>query len=195
MKVVIFQEPQTAEQLIHYSAVINVADSPCALFDSPVPQYWFPIHEVGYWGYEPFYGAAKVIDHYIEKEVKRPILIHCHAGVLRSPCVAYAIGESFYATGREFEYGYLGGIFHETQEKTRNHIKEIFDQKTTEGFIPPGVVDFLTKRFKWPHYSVAGLLEKAKLFNGSIPEKFVKMRQTQIKDAQNKKVVDASNVL
>lgn len=195
MLLLISDEPKTSAELVYFSAVINVADSPCQLFDSPVSQYWFPIHEVGHWGYEPFYAAAKVVDHYIEKGSKRPIIIHCHAGVLRSPCVAYAIGESFRLAGKFFEYGYIGNVFKETQEQTAAHIKTIFDEKIDQGFIPPGVVEFLTKRFDWPTYSVGGLLEKAGLFNGSIPEKFVKMRQTQIKDAQNKKMLDASHVL
>jgi hypothetical protein len=76
----------------HYG-VVNVSDTPCLTFayqDAGIKALWFPIHEVGNWGYSPFYGTAKFVDQKIASGDERTILLHCHAGVNRSACVAYA---------------------------------------------------------------------------------------------------------
>lgn len=71
---------------------INVADSPCNTFfpTSNKPRmYWYPIQELSFWGYGPFYWIKRILDfHVLEKPVNK-IYLHCHAGANRSPTVLF----------------------------------------------------------------------------------------------------------
>ena len=117
-----------------YCAVINVSDSPCATFDyqMKLPSFWFPIQEVSYWGYSPFYGALKVVNEYFKGD--KPVLIHCHAGANRSPSVAYAILLS-------------KGYSPEEAEQSLNYpgLSLVFKRNIERKQIPKNIVEFLIK--------------------------------------------------
>lgn len=115
-----------------YCAVINVADSPCATFDYQihVPSFWFPIHEIGKWGYVPFFGALRVVNEYFKGD--KPVLIHCHAGANRSPSVAYAILLSKGYSVQEAEESLNYADFH-----------EVFNRNLIKKHIPSNIVEFL----------------------------------------------------
>ena len=128
----------------NYFCVINVADSPCGAFiynKFDIQSYWFPIHEIGQWGYSPFYGTAKILDYRNSLNDPRPILIHCHAGVNRSRCVAHAILE---AEGLENDLG----------------VEKLFDRNIRNGYIPHDVIAFLKQRHINKTYSICGLLKE-----------------------------------
>ena len=62
-----------------------------------MPSFWFPVAELSFWNYAPFYGVAKVYDSFKNKR----ILIHCHAGKNRSPSIAYIVLKSEGYTDKE----------------------------------------------------------------------------------------------
>jgi len=151
MEIKIYCQPEGLD-LTNYAAVLNFADTPCTLFDSPVPQYWFPIHEIGFFGYSPFYGAAKVYDHYQTKGVIKPLLFHCHGGVNRSPCVALAVMKA------------RGWTKEQINQVLRLHGEDFediqFKHNIDNGYIPFDVIDFLKVMIDFPTYSISGLLKE-----------------------------------
>lgn len=75
--------PETANS---FDAIINVSDTPCALFYPARPDqrtYWIPLNEMGYWGYAAYFAFAHIMDFHYAKGHK--IITHCHAGAYRSP--------------------------------------------------------------------------------------------------------------
>lgn len=115
-----------------YCAVINVSDHPCSSFDFQlkVPSFWFPINEVGRWGYSPFYGVMRVVNNYWKGD--KPVLIHCHAGANRSPSVAYAILMAKDYTPIEAE-----------QSLIYDGLEKVFQRNITRNHIPPNIIEFL----------------------------------------------------
>jgi hypothetical protein len=77
-----------------FDLILNVSDSPCWLDDITLPltygciYQWIPIEEMSNWGYEPFFASKRLLDRAFKLELN--IGIHCHAGVHRSPAIAYA---------------------------------------------------------------------------------------------------------
>lgn len=142
---ILFVQPDVAAT--YYSAVINVSDSPCASFDyqMKLPSFWFPIHEIEHWGYQPFLAALRVVDHYFTGE--KPILMHCHAGANRSPSVAYAILIAKGYTEKEAEdsLGYPNFRYSFQRNIELNHI-------------PKNLVDVLKFADKYKNYSLNSLL-------------------------------------
>lgn len=128
-----------------YSAIINVTDSPYYLFESPVPYYWFPIHETNQFGYAPFYGAAKVWDQY--KKSNKPVLFHCSAGVNRSVSVCYAVLRSDGITDKELDLLY-----------PTKYIQSTYNLNIKKGFVFEDTIKFLVARHEFPTYSIGGLL-------------------------------------
>jgi len=135
----------------NYFGVLNVSDTPCMTFDFAthgILSLWFPIHEVGQWGYSPFYGAAKFLDHKLASGDERPILLHCHAGVNRSVCVAYAVLKSVESTQSEIDHKLEIG----------EGLPNLFQININKGYIPSDVIDFLKARHQCPTYGIHGLL-------------------------------------
>jgi hypothetical protein len=71
-----------------YDVYINVSDTPDCQFGKHPFAYWYPINEVANWGYSPFYWSKKILDMHVALGHK--ILVHCHAGVCRSPAITVA---------------------------------------------------------------------------------------------------------
>lgn len=146
--IIISQQPAVTSDFSAFAAVINVADSPCRTFEVNGPSFWFPVHETGRWGYAPFYGAAKVIDHF--REIKKPILVHCHGGVNRSPSVVYAILASDGLSDGEIVVRYplfgLAGMHEIYYRNVHNHC------------IERDTISMLAARHNYPTYSLCGLL-------------------------------------
>ena len=155
------QTPKALDQIVtikpdvisaYYEAVINVSDGQCATFDyqMKIPSFWFPINEIGKWGYSPFYGALKVVNHYWKND--KPILIHCFAGANRSPSVAYAILLA-------------KGYTEDEAEESLNYpnLRDVFDRNIKRGHIPKNIVEFLKEADKHPLDSINFILKKLDL--------------------------------
>ncbi len=149
-KIVISCNPVRTDDFSGFAAVINVADDPCQNFRINVPNYWFPIHETGIWGYSPFYGAAKVVDQYGDQD--KPILIHCHAGANRSPSVTYAVLASNGATTKYLDENFKlygpGGL------------QEIYERNIKKGCIFPDTIAMLKARHNYNSFCIHGLLSE-----------------------------------
>ena len=130
----------------NYFGVLNVSDTPCMTFDfatQGILSLWVPIHEVGIWGYSPFYVAAKMLDLKRERNDLRPILLHCHAGANRSRCVAHAV-----LTVEE----------NCQKEVDDLDVLTLFTHNILKGYIPNDILTVLAERKKNPTYSIHGLL-------------------------------------
>jgi hypothetical protein len=135
-----------------YYGVVNVSDTPCMTFEyqnNGIKALWFPIHEVGQWGYSPFYGTAKFLDQKLASGDERPILIHCHAGANRSVCVAYAVLKSVESTQAEIDHKLEIG----------EGLPNLFQININKGYIPSDIIEFLKARHKNPSYAIHGLLQ------------------------------------
>jgi len=135
-----------------FSAIICVADSPCTAFRADVPAYWFPVHETGLWTYAPFYGAAKALDHLAKLNPDKPVLVHCHGGVNRSPSVVYAVLAS-------------NDVPEEWMDKTfpvygPGGLREIYESNVAKGCVYPDTIAMLKARHRFPDYSIIGLLQE-----------------------------------
>jgi hypothetical protein len=149
-------EPIDYYGLDRYAAIVNVSDTSGLLFQkyqSP-PQFlllshyfWFPINEVGDWGYAPFFGAAKVCDFY--GRLDKPILIHCHAGVNRSPCVAYALLRAEGLSDAEI-----------TAQLSRSDLPNDFQINVRRGCIPADIITFLETQKQHPKSNMMGILNR-----------------------------------
>lgn len=139
------------DTLRKFKAIVNVSDSPCLSFDlqGDVPSFWFPVHEVWHWGYAPFFGAAKVVDHY-----GGPVLIHCHAGVNRSMCVGLALCLADDIPLEEIKLR----PFNEGSEAMQSCMR-LFEHNVKKGYIPSDIIPFLKARKAYPTYSMMGLLQ------------------------------------
>lgn len=154
-RIVVSCEPEITDRLSAYSAVINVSDTPGRNFSSNgLPAFWFPIHETGVWGYTPFWGAAKTLDHIARFNPSKPVLIHCHGGVNRSPSVAYAIMAS-------------NDVPEEAMDTFVTHgrgrgLAKIYEANIRRGCVHADTIAVLRTRHSFPEYSLMGVLAEAK---------------------------------
>jgi len=134
---------------LHYCAVVNVADSPCATFDYQlkVPSFWFPINEIGHWGHSSFFGLMKIVNQYFRGD--KPILIHCHAGANRSPSHAYAILLAKGFTPKEAE-----------ESLNYPDLSLVFKRNVDRKHIPHNIIEFLKAVDTYPDESLYGVLRK-----------------------------------
>lgn len=142
---VLLVKPELASQL--YCAVVNVSDSQCATFDYQphLPSFWFPINEIGRWGYGPFLATLRVVNQYFKGD--KPVLIHCHAGANRSPSVAYAIllAKGYTIEEAEDQLNYPG-------------LYSVFMRNILRKHIPQNIVEFLKKADKNSTLSLSSVL-------------------------------------
>ena len=78
--------PEVAKQ---YDAIVNVSCTQCAYFYPAFPgqyMHWYPLNEMGYWGYGYLFWIKQVLDFHYDKGHK--VYLHCHAGAYRSPTAA-----------------------------------------------------------------------------------------------------------
>ena len=131
-----------------YAAVVNVSDTPGLTFTlRELPAYWFPILETAYWGYAPFFGLACVVR--IHKGSGKPVLVHCHGGLNRSPTVSYAL---LTAIGyRPREIAALAPLL---------NLPAIFEKNLKSGLIPKDIVPFLRLQQSSPESSIHTLLKQ-----------------------------------
>ena len=128
------------------SAIINVADEPCLLFETlPVPYYWFPINELGRWGYMPFFGALKVV---AKHKNKGEIIIHCIGGACRSPMVMFTILKAYDWTTEQIAGAFP--LFSDIECEFNNFIQQ--------ERIPRDLIPFLQASLVYPNKSVVELL-------------------------------------
>lgn len=152
MKIVVTPKPKDVGALndLRIKAVINVNDSPDYLFNSPAPYYWFPIHECSWWGYAPFYGALKVCERYQNSGV---IVIHCAAGVNRSPTIAYSMFKAF-GYDDEAIKSYLHCVDGWGWAKGR------LERNIEHGYVGKDILKFLKFAFENPNASLMDCLFK-----------------------------------
>lgn len=134
-----------------YYGVINVSDTPCMTFEyqnAGIRSLWFPIHEVGTWGYSPFYGTAKFLDQKLASGDSRPILLHCHAGANRSQCIGYAILQSMDISDTSINAKLDMG----------EGVPNLFWINLNKGYIPDDIIPFLKARLEHPNYGIIELL-------------------------------------
>jgi hypothetical protein len=117
------------------SCAVSFADEyPKHVF--PVTYNWFPVHEVHWWGYAPFYGAIQT---YLRTYNPDKIaLFHCHAGVNRSQSVAYVIAKAI-ARNKNFSASSLFANI-----KDYNWAKDRFEANKNKGYIPRDIESFLS---------------------------------------------------
>jgi hypothetical protein len=85
-------------------AWINVSDTPCNSLDElpwKCERFWFPIAEVHKWTYHHAFWIKSVLDKLVfeRKDIKN-IVIHCHAGVRRSPFSVFMWLTSLYGVNQ-----------------------------------------------------------------------------------------------
>lgn len=131
----------------NYFGVLNVSDSPCSTFNFAlhgILSLWVPIHEVGIWGYAPFYVAAKMLDLKHQMNDVRPILLHCHAGANRSRCVAHAV---------------LSAEGNCQKEIDELDVLRLFQFNMKKGYIPDDIHLMLAERKNNATFAIHGLLQ------------------------------------
>lgn len=106
-------------------AIVNVSCEPCLLFKSKKPYFWFPINELNWFGYAPFFTTLRIYEKY------KTIIIHCHAGINRSPTVAYAIWK---ALDLNEKYLFCAGP---------KNIFDIFYENIEKNYVPNDIIEFL----------------------------------------------------
>jgi hypothetical protein len=111
--------PEIAKQ---YDAIVNVSCTQCAYFYPAFPgqaMHWYPLNEMGYWGYGYLFWIKQVMDFHHDKGHK--IYLHCHAGAYRSPTAA-----CLWLMGR-------GHTLDEAKEIEYNNAKTVKEFKENEG--------------------------------------------------------------
>jgi len=137
----------------NYFGVLNVSDTPCMTFEYAlhgILSLWVPIHEVGQWGYAPFYVAAKMLDLKQQMQDGRPILLHCHAGANRSRCVAHAVLSAEGNCQKEIE---------DNLPTIGEGLPSLFDVNINKGYIPDDIILMLAERKKHATFGIHGLLQ------------------------------------
>lgn len=175
MTIIICPEPHADFSLIPYCAVINLADTQCRLSNSPVPYYWYPINEMEFWSYGPFFFTSKIVDMY-QHETK-PIMIHCHAGVNRSVSVAYAIYMADKQCGIQHE------CLNDSWKDRLDVYKRTFETNIRRGHIPEDIITFLMARHDNPGYSLLGLIQNAcgiQRFHSLLPQYYQDLAKNRI---------------
>jgi hypothetical protein len=71
-----------------YDVVVSLRDVAPHFGRGGFRHYWYPINEASDWGYGPFFWSKRILDFHTERNDR--ILVHCSAGVHRSPMIVLA---------------------------------------------------------------------------------------------------------
>ncbi|MFC1697494.1 dual specificity protein phosphatase family protein [Nanoarchaeota archaeon] len=127
-------------------------------FDKPRKDtlyFWYPLIELGFWGYEPFFWSKQILDRAFEES--KSVYLHCDAGVNRSPCIALAWLTSRNHSLDEASYIASGG-----KPKITESMLGEFNRNLSQGNIPDQLPEFY-KNYN-PLDSLEGNLLNAGLF-------------------------------
>ena len=142
------------EQIIdHYDVFMNVSDDPANYLAKGKPVYWHPIVEFGYWTYQPFFWARTILDDCVTQ--KKNVYLHCHAGLHRSPMIAYTYLLSLGLSPEE-----AFSKFAPTYKDDANWLEQTLQNDIEYGRIPADVVDFMKAARGNPELSMMGLMKK-----------------------------------
>jgi hypothetical protein len=81
-----YKKTITATPPLH-DVIINVCDKTPAFENIGPELYWYPLNERANWGYSVFFWAKRILDFHSGRG--HSILIHCEAGVHRSPMILF----------------------------------------------------------------------------------------------------------
>lgn len=106
---------------------------------------WYPINELSNWGYSPFYWSKKLLDNALKTNKK--ILIHCHAGAHRSPCIFVAWMLSLHESHKSI------AILMKDPS-----VMDMFKRDQNDGIIPDDLKIFYKHMDENPSFSLMGIL-------------------------------------
>ena len=81
-------EASLADDSSRYDVVVSLRDVAPHFDRGNFRYYWYPINEASDWGYGPFFWSKRILDFHTERNER--ILVHCSAGVHRSPMIVLA---------------------------------------------------------------------------------------------------------
>jgi len=112
--------------------------------------YWFPVDELDYWGYAPFYFTIHQFMK-LKKDTPLKIGLSCHGGVNRSPTMAY----------------YLMQIFDDFEICVGLNGESAFKRNIAKHLIPHDVVKFGKAAVQTPNYSILGIKRQIKIYENT----------------------------
>lgn len=135
--------------------------------------FWYPINEILPWGYGPFFWFYKVIDRYLANRLtntpanpREGLLVHCDAGVCRSPMVVYAWMVSMCGSFVE-----ACDLMHDS----KHHLYDDYMHNVNRGLIPNDLQAFLRIVRDNQTFSLMGALSKLPSF-GKLRKEIYKNR-------------------
>lgn len=147
-----------------FDVIVNVSDSPgSTFFPSNINQrtYWYPINELGSWGYGVFFWAKQVLDHHHGK--KHKIFIHCHSGSHRSPAIfrwwLVSRGFTLMRAIKQERHGIYPWAGHVKSKLMKDHWMN-YDGKA--GYIPKNLKKMFALMNRNPTWSLMGILRSGK---------------------------------
>ena len=136
-----------------FDVFINVSDSPVFLPEGlPLKHnHWFPINEMGYWGYGSVFAVKKWLDYHHER--RDNIYLHCHAGAHRSPMMFLAWLTSCGMTLED------AASFHPRYNESHSTwMVDKFQLDIRQGHLPKHLPEFYRRMRENPTYSLMGIL-------------------------------------
>lgn len=157
-------EPKREWLLEHgFNAVVNVGDTPSLSFDQTpgLPNYWFPVQEMGVWSFEILHAAKRTLDHLLAQSASGPIklYLHCHNGVNRSVAMSQIWLESAGHPGSE-------------------HGRKVVARNLILGHLPEATRQFLEEMNAHRTFSCMGIAQAIGIYKGLLPPDYQARRKT-----------------
>ena len=152
----------TEKEAKSFDVIINISDSPNSVFEPARPDqqiYWYPINELGSWGYGVFYWSKHILDYHYKKGHK--IYIHCASGTHRSPAIfrwwLVSRGLTIQQALKVQNNGELPWNRH--SKDSRAKMKEyILSYDLKMGVLPKNLVELYKEMKKHPTWGLMGFL-------------------------------------